>query len=671
MTLWPQVALEVMGKALNRAISLALVIGFSVQAGLPGSQIFLAPAWAQEAAAAAVESSSAGEPANLTVEDVKVEGNRLVPTEDILGVVKTRRGDKFDRDQVLEDLKAINGMGYFDDRVLQVVPELSSGGVLLKIRVQENAPVTQFAFEGNQVLSTENISKLFADQLGKPQNLNQLSAAIDKVERAYHEQGYVLARVVDVKDDPDGSISLSINEGVVSDIQVVGNKKTKNFIIKNAIKVKPGSVYNERQLTADLRKLYANGYFQDIRRSLAPDPTNPDKYNLKVEVDEKRTGAIGLGGGVDTVAGPFGSFSFSDSNFRGRGQILSFNAQTGAGMFGRVNDTLNNGGTNFMSNRRTFQVEATWIEPSIRGTNTSLAVSGFARNFNSLLVDQSQQRTIGASATFSRPLRRNVTGNLAFVGETTKLFDVGSSFDTEGTLAYLSRRAIELGKATNPVEAGLIAQQIRRQQLKGGTYLTVNPSVNYDTRDNPIDPTKGTFAKLTASPSIGLTGGGFAKLGGSVSKYVPVGKSVTLAMNVQTGTALGSMPQFAQYRLGGWNGIRGYRAFTDLGSGSSMLMASAEVRFKLPVPGASSSGVARAIQRNVKGVVFADLGGVSGNSLVNNFFQRSAAGASVGVGLRVRVPMVGLVRLDYGMPIISSLLGQWLPRFNIGFGEKF
>src|SRR5262249_10524314 len=232
-----------MGKALKRAISLAFVIGLSVQAGLPGSQFFLMPAGAEETPAGAedtpagVEETPAVVPSNLTVEDVKVEGNRLVPTEDILGVVKTRRGDKFDRDQVLEDLKAINGLGYFDDRNLQVVPEMGTGGVLLKIRGAENAPVTQFAFEGNQVLSAETISKLFAGQLGKPQNLNQLSSAIDKVERAYHDQGYVLARVTDVKDDPDGSISLTINEGVVSDIQVAGNKKTKNFIIRNAIKV--------------------------------------------------------------------------------------------------------------------------------------------------------------------------------------------------------------------------------------------------------------------------------------------------------------------------------------------------------------------------------------------------------------------------------------------------
>lgn len=191
---------------------------------------------------------------SLTVDDVKIEGNRLVPSEDILNVVKTKRGDKFDRDVLLQDLKAINGMGYFDDRSLQALPEMSNGGVLLKIRVQENAPITQFSFEGNEALGSEELSHIFANQLGKPQNLNDLSSSIDKVEQLYHEKGFLLARVVDVKDDPDGNISLKVNEGQIESVQIGGNRKTKDFIIRNALKIKPGSVYNEKQLTADLRK---------------------------------------------------------------------------------------------------------------------------------------------------------------------------------------------------------------------------------------------------------------------------------------------------------------------------------------------------------------------------------------------------------------------------------
>ena len=331
---------------------------------------------------------------SLMVDTIKIEGNRLVSTEDIMQVVKTKPGDRFNRDAVLQDLKAINGLGYFDERNLQVVPELNGSGVLLKIRVTENAPITQFAFSGNRVLDSQEITKIFTEQMGKPQNLSALSSAIDKVEQTYHEKGYVLARVTDVRNDPDGTIGLSINEGEIDKIEISGNKKTKDFIIRQALKMKAGMVYNEKSLTNDLRKLFANGYFQDVRRSLVPAANNPDKYVLKVEVDEKRSGSVGLGGGIDTLAGPFGSFTLSDNNFRGRGESLSLSSQVGTGFFGSVSNTLNNGGVGFVPNTRTYQLQADYIVPNIRGTNTSMAVSGFGRDMGSFMIQQSMQRTL-------------------------------------------------------------------------------------------------------------------------------------------------------------------------------------------------------------------------------------------------------------------------------------
>jgi outer membrane protein insertion porin family len=601
---------------------------------------------------------------DLTVEDVTVEGNRLVPTEHILNVVKTRRGDRFDRDQVVRDLKAVNGMGYFDDRSLQAVPELAGTGVLLKIRVQENAPVTQFTFQGNSVLSNDELSKIFADQLGKPQNLTQLSQSIDKVEQIYHDRGFTLARVVDVKDDPDGSVQLNVDEGVINSIQITGNKKTKDFIVRSAIKLKPGTVYNEKQLTGDLRKLFGNGYFQDIRRSLSPSPTNPDRYDLKVEVDERRTGSVGLGGGVDTVAGPFGSFSFSDSNFRGRGQVVQFNSQVGSSMF----NNLNNGGQSFLPTGKTFQVEASFIEPNIRGTDTSMAVSGFARDMGSFMVDESMQRSIGTSVTFSKPLKKGWSLGLGLMGEQTSLRSFLSN-----TSDTMLERATRMGYGGN--SALPFINSIRDKQLQGGLYVGLTPSLVRDTRDGTWDPHKGSFVKLTAGPSLGLGAPTFLKAGASVSKFVPVGKDKTLAFNVQGGSGVGGLPQFAGYRLGGWNGIRGYRAFSDLGSGTGMLMASAEFRMKLPIPKQSPSSAAGAIvnsiHKNVRVVAFADGGVVAGNSLINNFYQRGNVGASVGIGLRLNLPYVGLVRLDYGIPILSTALGRLTPRMTVGFGDKF
>ena len=608
---------------------------------------------------------------DLTVEGVQVEGNRLVPSEHILNVIKTKAGDKFDRDQVVQDLKAVNGMGYFDDRSLQAVPELSSGGVLLKIRVQENAPVTEFAFQGNTVMSNEDLSKIFSDQLGKPQNLTQLSQSIDKVEQTYHEKGYTLARVVDVKDDPDGSVHLQIDEGMINSVQIVGNKKTKDYIIKNSIKLKPGAVYNEKQLTADLRKLYGNGYFQDIKRSLSPSTSDPDKYDLKVEVDEKRTGSIGLGGGIDALAGPFGSFNFGDSNFRGKGQVLQFNSQMGSGLFGSFTNTMNNGGQQFIPNAKTYQTQLTWMDPHFRGTDTALSVSPFANNLGSMMVDNSMQRSTGMTVNFTRKLNEKWSANLGFLGENTFL----KSVQNLTPASDIVNRAIQKGYANN-LNALNFANGVRSKALQGGTYFGVNPTLVRDTRDAVFDPTKGSVTRISAGPNIALNGSSFFKLQGGASKYVPVGKDKVLAFNVHGGSSLGGMPSFANYYMGGFNGIRGYQMFSQLGSGTNMLMASAEFRMPLPLPkgspGSSGGALLSGVHKNVKMVFFADAGGVGGNSLYNNLYGRMSMGAAVGIGMRFKVPYLGLVRVNYGIPLVAPVSGaRFMPRMTFGFGDNY
>ncbi|MGH9553163.1 MAG: BamA/TamA family outer membrane protein, partial [Terriglobales bacterium] len=129
---------------------------------------------------------------------------------------------------------------------------------------------------------------------------------------------------------------------------------------------------------------------------------------------------------------------------------------------------------------------------------------------------------------------------------------------------------------------------------------------------------------------------------------------------------------FAQYRLGGFNGMRGYRSFSDLGTGSSMLMGTVELRRHLPfLPKDSKNKVVNMVNKHVKVATFADFGQVGGNAFTNSLLSRSGMGAAVGMGLRLNLPMVGMIRLDYGFPIISTLLGRMTPRFTVGFGEKF
>jgi outer membrane protein assembly factor BamA len=298
-------------------------------------------------------------------------------------------------------------------------------------------------------------------------------------------------------------------------------------------------------------------------------------------------------------------------------------------------------------------------------------VSGFGRNYASMVIDQSTQRSLGGSVSFSRPLRRNTNFNLGFMGERTTLADYAAAAGADAVTQTMAARALEIGAASTQLGADQLAASVRANQLLGGTFFTVNPSITYDTRNAYIDATRGTYAKVSAGPSLGLSGTAFAKVGASVSKFIPLkGDDVTLATNFQAGAGIGGLPQFAQYRLGGWNGVRGYGQFTDLGVGSNLLMATAEVRSKIPfLP--KDSGITKFVDKHVKIAMFADAGSVGGNRLTNDLLSRSPLGASVGVGLRIKVPMLGLMRLDYGIPLINSVLGGMTPRFTVGFGDKF
>ncbi len=78
------------------------------------------------------------------------------------------------------------------------------------------------------------------------------------------------------------------------------------------------------------------------------------------------------------------------------------------------------------------------------------------------------------------------------------------------------------------------------------------------------------------------------------------------------------------------------------------------------------------INNNVKVTGWLDYGQVMGNGNMNTLLNRNSMGASVGVGLRIKMPMIGMVRIDYGLPILQTVeSNKFVPRLTIGFGDKF
>ncbi len=623
----------------------------------------------------------------LTIKEVLIEGNRLISEKSILDVIDSKAGSKFDKDKILKDLESIDRLGYFVHDSIQADPEQTNEGVLLKIRIEENNPISRVQVTGNSLINTEELLSVLQDLVGKPESLTKISEVLDHIEKKYQERGFLLARIMDIGLDPDGTLTIKLNEGVIDKIVIKGNTKTKETYIKRFLpNLVPNEPYNEILLVQDLRALQGTGLFEDVRRNLTPSKENPDKYDLNIELEEKRNSSFGFGGGVNTLNGVFANLGYSNNNLFGEGKQASFNTQFGTGILGNALVSQR-----FLSNHKTMQAEAKYSDPNFLNTKNAVTFFTHGYTFNSYLVDLAQERNLGLGASISRPLGMNLFGGLDLSGEAVQMKEYGSSaadFLTKqlvnidgGKLIgeFTEKGAYKPGQsfgehedAIKKVAAADAAKLIRQEQLQGGRYLNFNPSLAFDTRDNQLSPRNGWNNKINVGQGVGIGNGSFTKLGVDLRRYIPIGQKTTLAFNLQGASRLvGDLPMYNQFKAGGYYGVRGYRPFSDLGIGSRTLLGSAEVRTPLldTIPGIQNTPIGK----DLRLVVFSDFGYVGGNDKVNLLFNRLNTAASAGIGIRVNVPMLGPIRIDYGIPFIKSLWNNKniLGRFNFGFSDRF
>ncbi len=561
-----------------------------------------------------------------TVKDIEILGNNVIETSLILQQMQLQKGSVYSRDAIQQDLKAIYQLGYFTETMKAIPVNNHDGTVTLKIILEENAPITDFTIEGNTVISTDEILTYLMPMKGKPQNIAQLNEAIAKIQDCYSSKGYILARIDSVTDDPDGTVNISIKEGTVNKIMISGNEKTKDYVIERNILTEPGMIYNENLLKEDLVRLYATQAFKDVTREIEP-TEEPDKYDITINVEEQRTASVSIGGGIDSVTGVFGSVGIADNNFLGRNERLSLNGIVGTGVI--LNDAS-------IKRRMNLQAELSYFKPYFYNADTSLMSKIFYRDFGSYQVPLAIERRIGAEATVAHRMKSNkhVTSTFSLGIEN---IDV-SEGDGNKISSLYSRYNIPISE--------------RAKQLEGGFFLSLSPALLYDTRDNATVTRKGTMASIRFDEEIGIidfdkTHG---KLTGMVKQYIPVGKKSSLSFTAKGGGKIhgDNMPEVMAYRLGGPYTIRGFK-MSGVGTGDAFIMGSAE--FATPIPFLDRTRIN--FLNNLRFTVWADAGKIFNPSVTDQIYDRPLYAVSAGIGLKLYIPGMGPLSIDYGIPLTN------------------
>ncbi len=577
------------------------------------------------------------------IKDIEFYGLNAISSDELLSKMQMKSGSEYTKESMQADLRAIYDTGYFTER-MKAVPTLNSDDtVSIKIVVEENIPVKDFTIEGNTVITTEDIFAALSDMKGKPQNIAQINTAIAKIQELYNSKGYILARVSSVVDDPDGTINIEIKEGIIDKIMIEGNEKTKDYIVARNILTEPGMIYNENLIKEDLVRLYATQAFKDVTREIEPSQDIPDAYDITIKIKEQRSISLSVGGGLDTVTGLFGSAGITENNFRGRAEKISLTGLAGSGMI--LNDSS-------VKSHMNIQAELSYFKPYLFNADTSLNTRLFFRDFGSYQIPLAIERRFGGEVT--------VAHRLKFNRHATATFSLG--------LENINVKEGDFNKISQLYRDYNVPLSERAKQLEGGMFLSLSPALMYDTRDSATVTRHGTMATLRFDESIGLNGLNKTngRLTGMIKQYVPIGKKSSLSFTAKGGGAIhGNLPEVMAYRLGGPYTIRGFK-MSGVGTGNAFVMGSAE--FATPIPFMDRTRIA--FLNNIRFTMWMDAGKVFDGTVSDKIYDRPMYGVAAGVGLKVFIPGMGPLSIDYGIPLTNSgRNGSKHGYFTFGVGD--
>ncbi|MCF8218250.1 MAG: outer membrane protein assembly factor BamA [Bacteroidales bacterium] len=248
------------------------------------------------------------------------------------------KASKFIREDFEEDKKKIltkyNNLGFRDAQIIEDTVynyDENTINIDLKIKEGDRYYFRNISWEGNTVYTDEELSRVLAIQKGDIYNQSRLDANLymnmegPDVSSLYLDDGYLFFNVdpVEVNVENDSiDLEIRIYEGqqaVVRSISVSGNTRTKDYVILREVRSKPGELFNRSDIIRTQRELAQLEYFDPEKLDVKPKP-NPEDGTVDIEyiVEETSTdkfelsGGWGLGRIVGTIGVSFNNFSLSN-----------------------------------------------------------------------------------------------------------------------------------------------------------------------------------------------------------------------------------------------------------------------------------------------------------------------------------------------------------------------
>ena len=598
------------------------------------------------------------------VKKIQFAGNHAYASDQLKAAIRTGEtnllsfllgNDVYDPDRIEADRDLLRRFylkhGYADIRVVAARAEFDPDqkGIVVTFSIEEGDQYRIGSVELQSSLRELDPASLRArlrPAVGDVYNAEAVQKTVEdlSIEAARHGHPFVAVRPRDHRDQAGHVVHLvyAVEPGprrYVERINIHGNRKTQDFVIRREFDISEGDAYNRALIERAERRLKNLGYFKTVKIVDAPGSA-PDRIVVDVDLEEQNTGDYAVGVGYSMTDGVVGDASIGDRNFLGRGDTVGASVS-----FGQYT--------------KAFNLAA--AEPNFGGSGLTAGIDLYGRQSLASNFQSYGGTTYGTTFRLGTALTEELGVQWRYsiynqsISLSPALMDCSPGNPPPGCYAN--------GEASLPVKQAVLA---------GPAWVSaVGSTVAYNTVDNNRSPTTGVSSALNQDLA-GLGGDvKFLKTTEDFRAYNPISGDVVGMVRAQGGYATpwgGRQLPLADGFFGGPQLVRGFapNGFgpRDLTSGTTMdnvggrqyWATSAELQAPVPMMPPGSG---------LKLGLFADAGSVwgyrgpgalgSGPALSQSLQVASSNSlrSSLGAGLIWDSPF-GPIRADYAIPVSKT-----------------
>ncbi len=463
--------------------------------------------------------------------ELDFKGNQKIETDFILKLTKIRPESTVTIDQIKSDLEKIYACGYFGD-VYALLQKINPEEYSLRFHLTENPPLKRIIFstvskfgQNNTIYPDSILCKRINFQPSEILNYKVLQQTLDSTISIYHQDGYNLAHIEEVDyDSASHSLNVKINEGMISRIELSGNRRTRNWMVLRNFPQKAGKPFNSRKVSKGISNIYNTGLFEKVNFSTHP---TDEGMVLQLEVKEKKFNIVRIGAHYDDEYQTEGFLQFIDANVFGVGNRVSTHLQYGER---KQIYKLNFKADRIFKTYLTYKLNIFYQRDRKKLFEDNQKIGEF-----------SQQRVV---ANFSLGQHISRLGIISVETKAEKVkIDDGTIEDTYDIRSFIIRSLV-------------------------------------DTFDKYPFPHKGKFHHLYVELAGDILGGNlvYRKAFTSLESYFPLHRRVNFHPKVAIGISDGTVPISEKFTLGGCDNF--YGLFVEELKGDKMFLGSLGLRFR-------------------------------------------------------------------------------------------